>query len=115
MDKVLQLFVIGCMGSRFLLVYLAKNSSLLILKIMGLMAIMVAIVFMSIYLFNLRKIGIGGQVIWWDSLRPFHALTYTVFAYMALLGIQEYAWKVLLIDVIFGLMAFLIHHMNEFI
>ncbi len=117
MDKVLQLFLIGCMGTRFLLVYLAKNSSLLILKIMGLISIIISIGFISIYLFGLRKTGVetGGQLIWWNSLRPFHSLTYAVFAYMALTGMQQHAWKVLLIDVIFGLIAFLIHHIHEFI
>ncbi len=121
MNKALQkrvlLFLIGCMGSRFLLVYLAKISSLTFLKVIGVIALMISLGFISIYLFGLRKTGLetGGETIWWNSLRPFHALTYAIFGYMALSGMQNHAWKILLIDVIFGLSAFLIHHMNEFI
>ena len=116
MNKSLQkrflLFLIGCMGARFLAVYVAKNASPIILKIMGVIAFIISIGFMSIYLFGLRKTGTetGGEIIWWNSLRPFHALTYAIFGYMALYGMQNHAWKVLLIDVIFGLAAFLIHH-----
>jgi hypothetical protein len=121
MNKALQkrflLFLIGCIGARFLFVYLAKIASLTFLKVMGIIALIISIGFISIYLFGLRKTGLetGGQIIWWNSLRPFHALTYAIFAYMALYGMQNHAWKVLLIDVIFGLAAFLIHHMHEFI
>jgi hypothetical protein len=121
MNKALQkrfiLFLIGCMGARFLFVYLAKIASLTFLKFMGIIALIISIGFISIYFFGLRKKGfeIGDQIIWWNSLRPFHALTYAIFAYMALSGMQNHAWKVLLIDVIFGLAVFLIHHMHEFI
>ncbi len=121
MNKALQkrflLFLIGCMGARFLLVYLAKKVSLTFLKVMGVIALIISLGFISIYLFGLRKTGTetGGELIWWNSLRPFHALTYAIFGYMALYGMQNHAWKVLLIDVIFGLFAFLIHHMHEFI
>ena len=121
MNKALQkrflLFLIGCIGARFLFVYVAKIASPIFLKFMGVIALMISIGFISIYLFGLRKTGLetGGETIWWNSLRPFHALTYAIFGYMALSGMQNHAWKILLIDVIVGLAAFLIHHMHEFI
>ena len=119
MNKALQkrflLFLIGCMGARFLLVFLAKIASITFLKVMGVIALIISIGFISIYLFGLRKTGLetGGEIIWWNSLRPFHALTYAVFGYMALSGMQNHAWKVLLIDLLFGLIAFFIQHMKE--
>ena len=109
-QKRFLLFLIGCIGLRTLFVLASKNYPQY-LQYMGWMAIVPAIGFMYIYLTDSRKTGgeVFGESIWWDDLRPVHALLYGLFAYMA---INQYdnSWIVLLADVIIGLIAFLVHH-----
>lgn len=105
------LFLIGCVGSRLALVYLAGSTWLppTGLKVMAVLAALVSLGFMTIFLFGLRKTGIetGGQPIWWNGLRPFHAATYATFAILAWNGHVRHAQAVLLLDVAVGLAAFL--------
>jgi len=53
-----------------------------------------------------------GDKIWWKHLRPFHALLWGLFSYLAITGNRN-AWIVLFIDILFGLSAFLVFHWNE--
>ena len=78
---------------------------------MGYLALIPAIGFIYIYLTGSRQTGaeVFGSKIWWNNLRPLHALLYLLFAYNAILGIKT-AWIYLLIDVIIGLMSFIIFH-----
>ena len=105
------LFLIGCMGSRLLLVYIAKNINSTWLKYMGYLALLPAIGFMYIYLFDARKTGpeVFGDKIWWNNLRPIHALLYILFSYNAING-NKNSWMYLFIDVVIGLISFLVHH-----
>jgi hypothetical protein len=105
------LFLFGCIGTRSLLVYLAKNSSILYLKYMGYLALLPAIGFMYLFISGSRTSGAEtfGAKIWWNNLRPIHGIIYFLFAYNAIIGNQS-AWKYLLVDVIFGLISFLIFH-----
>jgi len=117
LQKRIMLFLVGCMGARLFLVYMAYKLPLFWLKIMGVFAILLAIGFLTIFWFGLRKYGqeTMGDKIWWNSLRPFHALMYLTFGIMALMGIQKYAWIVLLFDLLIGLIAFIIHHTTNLI
>ena len=110
-QKRFLLFLIGCIGTRFLLVYIAKNINNHLLKYMGYLALLPAIGFIYIYLTGSRKTGpeVFGDKIWWNDLRPIHALLYLLFSYNAING-NKNAWIYLLIDVLFGLISFLIHH-----
>lgn len=105
------LFLFGCIGTRSLLVYLAKNSSILYLKYMGYLALLPAIGFMYLFLSGSRTTGAEtfGAKIWWNNLRPIHGIIYFLFSYNAIIGNQS-AWKYLLVDVIFGLISFLTFH-----
>ena len=105
------LFLFGCIGTRILLVYLAKNSSILYLKYMGYLALLPAIGFIYLFLSGSRTSGAEtfGAKIWWNNLRPIHGIIYFLFAYNAIIGNQS-AWKYLLVDVIFGLISFLTFH-----
>lgn len=109
--KRMFLFLIGCIGTRSLLVYLAKTLSPLYLQIMGALALIPAIGMLYIYMFGLRKTGpeVFGEQIWWNDLRPVHGLLYLCFGITALLKYKN-AWIFLLADVIIGLTAFLLHH-----
>ena len=106
--KRMLLFLIGCMGTRLSLVWLAYKFPQY-LKLMGFLALIPAIGFMYIYVNGLRKTGpeVFGGKIWWDNLRPVHSLLWFTFAYLAINNVHEHAWKVLLADVSLGFTAWL--------
>lgn len=110
-QKRFLLFLIGCIGTRLLLVYIAKNLNTTLLKYMGYLLLIPAIGFFYIYLTKSRQTGpeVLGAKIWWNDLRPIHGFLYLLFAYNAIRG-NKNAWVYLLVDVLFGLTAFLIHH-----
>ena len=105
------LFLFGCIGTRSLLVILAKNIQLKYLKYMGYFALLISFIFLYIFLTGSRKTGaeVFGEKIWWNDLRPIHSFLYFLFAYNAIIGNRN-AWIYLLIDVIVGLISFLIFH-----
>ena len=111
MDKRLILFLVGCMGSRVALVWIAKNYPRVLFYI-GIMAVGISFGFMYIWVNGLRKTGIEtlGEKIWWNDLRPLHSILWGIFAVMAFQGNQN-AWKVLLLDVTIGFLAWLNHRM----
>ena len=113
-QKRFLLFLIGCIGTRSLFVYLAKNASETYLMYMGYLALLPAIGFLYIYFTGARKTGaeVFGEKIWWNDLRPLHSALYFIFAYNAING-NKMAWVYLLIDVVIGLISFLIHHFNN--
>jgi hypothetical protein len=115
-QKRIALFLTLCMGSRVGLVFLAKlTTSVRVLQVMGVLALCVSLGFLLIFLFKLRETGreTYGAKIWWNSLRPFHAFTYALFAYFALVGPTQHAWKVLLVDVLVGFLGFTYHHLTH--
>jgi hypothetical protein len=111
LQKRMLLFLIGCIGVRSLFVVLAKYINIKYLKYLGYLALVPAVGFMYIYLTGSRKTGgeTFGEKIWWNDLRPVHAILYILFAYNAIIGNKQ-AWIYLLADVLFGLISFLIHH-----
>ena len=114
LQKRFLLFLIFCIGIRSLFVYIAKIIDTNYLPIMGYISLLLAIGFTYIYLTDGRKTGVevfGGKI-WWNNLRPIHALLYFVFAYMAI-NKNANAWIVLLIDVVIGLISFLTYHYIE--
>ena len=110
-QKRFLLFLFGCIGTRSLFVVAAKNVDKQYLKYMGYIALLPAIGFIYIYLTGSRKTGgeTFGDKIWWNKLRPLHSLLYFLFAYNAITG-NKSAWLFLLVDVLFGLISFLIFH-----
>ena len=105
------MFLIGCIGTRSLFVIIAKNINTKYLKYLGYLALLPAIGFMYIYLTGARKTGaeVFGEKIWWNNLRPIHSILYFLFAYNAIMGNKQ-SWIYLLVDVLIGLISFLIHH-----
>jgi hypothetical protein len=110
-QKRFLLFLFGCIGTRTLFVYLAKNANKTYLRYMGYLAILPAIGFFYIFLTGSRKTGpeVFDDKIWWNNLRPIHGIMYALFAYYAING-NDFAWIYLLIDVIIGLISFLSFH-----
>ena len=105
------LFLIGCIGVRSLFVVIAKYIHTDYLKYLGYLALLPATGFMYIYVTGSRKTGpeVFGEEIWWNNLRPIHSILYFLFAYNAILG-NSHSWIYLLVDVVIGLLSFLIHH-----
>ena len=105
------LFLFGCIGTRSLLVYIAKTTNKTILMYMGYLALLPAIGFFYLFLTGSRQTGaeVFGGKIWWNDLRPIHGIFYSLFAYNAITGNQN-AWIYLLVDVVFGLASFLFFH-----
>jgi len=112
--KRLLLFLIGCIGMRSLFAYVAKIANIGLLRVMGWIALIPAVGFMYLYLTGARKTGaeVFGEKIWWNSLRPVHALMYFAFAWLAITGARGTAWKVLAADVVLGLGAFAVNRMK---
>ena len=105
------LFLIGCIGVRSLFVIIAKYINTKYLKYLGYLALLPAIGFIYIYLTGTRKTGVEvfGEKIWWNNLRPIHSILYFLFAYNAIIGNKQ-SWIYLLVDVLIGLISFVIHH-----
>ena len=105
------MFLIGCIGIRSLFVIIAKYIDTMYLKYLGYAALLPAIGFIYIYITGSRKTGaeVFGEKIWWNNLRPIHSILYFLFAYNAIIGNKQ-SWIYLLVDVLIGLISFLIHH-----
>ncbi len=104
------LFLIGCMGSRYMLTFIAKNNTEL-LPLLAKITLIPAIGFIIIYLFGLRKVGfeVSGEQIWWNNLRPVHGVLWLLFSYLAM-NKNKNAWIILFIDTTFGLLMWANHH-----
>ena len=105
------MFLIGCIGVRSLFVLIAKYINIKYLKYLGYLALLPAIGFIYIYVTGSRKTGAEtfGEKIWWNHLRPIHAILYFLFAYNDIIGNKQ-SWIYLFIDVLIGLISFLIYH-----
>jgi hypothetical protein len=111
LQKRFLLFLIGCIGTRSLFVYLAMTASKPILKYMGYIATLVGVGLFYIFLTDSRKTGpeVFGDKIWWNNLRPIHGTLYLLFAYNAIQGNRN-SWIYLLMDVLIGFFSFLYFH-----
>ena len=104
-------FLLLCIPVRIGFVFIAKKVDIKYLPYLGYLAILPAIGFAYIYIFGKRKTGgeTFGQKIWWNNLRPLHSILYFIFAYLALKKSNN-AYIPLLLDVIIGLISFIIYH-----
>ena len=113
-QKRFLLFLIGCIGTRSVFVLLAKNIGTQHLPYLGYLALLPAIGFIYIYFTGSRQTGaeVFGDKIWWNNLRPLHSVLYFLFAYNAIIGNKQ-AWIYLLVDVLIGLISFLVFHFRN--
>jgi hypothetical protein len=106
------MFLFGCIGVRLGLAvlayhYLQTNNA----NLQYLIALTLAIAasWIILYTCKMRQTGFEASAeddeqgqIWWDHLRPIHALLYVAFAVLACNGVK-WAWVLLLLDALFGL------------
>ena len=111
-QKRLALFLGGCIPVRLFITWVASRAANGGLQIMGVIALCVSFGFAYIWATGARKTGaeVFGAPIWWDNLRPIHAVLWATFAVMAISGNRS-AWVVLLFDTLFGLAAFTAHRL----
>ena len=105
------LFLGLCIPMRISLVLLAKYIKRDYLKYLSILGLILALSFIYIYIFDLRKTGIevGNDKIWWNDLRPIHGLLYLIFAIYAYKE-KDYSYIPLLLDVILGVISFVTFH-----
>ena len=115
-----QLFLLGCITTRLALAFLAyylmsTNDPRLNYLIAA--ALVFSVTWMFMWGCRLRQTGreaAGSNeqegVIWWDSLRPIHAMMYLLFAVLACNGVK-WAWMVLVADALFGLYSWSQHRL----
>jgi len=111
-SKRILLFLIGCMGTQISLALLAKNGSDDILYNMGIISLFFAITSIYMIFNDERKTGtkvISGAIVWWNYLRPVHAILYFLFAYYAI-NKKKNAWKILLINTLISFFAWYLHY-----
>jgi hypothetical protein len=112
-QKRFLLFLFGCIVVRFIFVYVAKKYQKY-LSYMGAIALLISIGFLYVYFSKSRITGreVFGEKIWWNDLRPVHAILYLFFAIFALNKVS-YSWVFLFVDVLIGLVSFLLFHYNQ--
>lgn len=111
--KTLLLFLFGCIPARLLIALIAKLASKAWLRILGFIAVIPAIGLLYFAISGTRnKVGAFGEVVWWNLLRPIHALLYLVFAYEAVNGNRN-AYLYLLADVLISLTSFIYVHSSN--
>jgi len=104
------LFLIGCIGLRLGIAEGARRSSLDVRKVISMFYIFAGFGMLYFYVTGTRQVGpeTGGGPIWWDNIRPLHALLYGIFAAMAFSD-YELSWIALYADVALGIVAWTAH------
>lgn len=118
MNKSTQLFWMGCVPARLLMIYIAYcldrgcvDDKYRIPFI--LFALFIGLPFFYRYFSGTRQTGLEtfGAPIWWNHLRPVHGTLYCAYAWLAYKRVKC-AYIVLVIDLIVGVLAEL-HHMYK--
>ncbi len=102
-----KLFLLGCIPVRVLFIYL---STVLPGKTISLPFLLMGLGFLFLYFTNGRMNAPESSTgkTWWAKLRIFHGLLYVSAAVLAF-NESKFVWVPLLIDVVFGFIAYLVH------
>ena len=102
------LFLFGCIPIRLLLVYISTITTNL--KLFSIPLFIISFGFLYLYFTNGRlNAPEANGITWWANLRIVHGLLYLA---AGILSLQEnkLVWVPLMVDVLFGLSAFLSHN-----
>jgi len=107
-----KIFIFGCIPARLLLVLLIYKINQKYLPYFSIFLFAIGISFIYLYITNSRLNApeAGGKT-WWKNLRPVHGILYLLAAILSMMK-NRLAALILLIDVIFGTGAFLIHSLS---
>lgn len=111
-------FLLGCIPSRLLLVWLAKNNSNSDTErlLLASFTLIVGSAFLFLFVTGFRSTGpeVFGAEIWWKPIRIVHAFLYMTYAYSLLsdnsLVSSNNSWIILLLDVVIAVISFLVYH-----
>lgn len=110
LEQTLLLFLLGCIPVRLLVTFIAKIANLTVLRILGILFLIPATGITYYAISGTRNnVGAFGEKVWWNSMRPVHAILFFCFAYYAIIG-NKCAYVYLLIDTIMSLFSFLYFH-----
>jgi hypothetical protein len=112
LDKRLASFVFGCIPARLGLVYLAYKYYADWSVGLAFAATVLAVGFLAIYVLGLRKTGaeVFGETIWWNDLRPVHAVIWGLFAYFVAQK-NPLSYTLPLLDAVIGTLAWSHFHL----
>ena len=105
------LFLGLCIPIRTTAVILAKKKYYL--KLLGIFYLIIGINIGITYFSNSRLTGpeVFGDKIWWHNHRIIFSIIWITFSYFAIKK-HNLAWKILSLDVIYGIIIFYHHHIN---
>jgi hypothetical protein len=103
------LFLLGCIPARLFLVWLSRNIPVQYLKFLGAGLLIIGLHSLYLYFTNgrLDAFEAGGKT-WWADFRLIFGSLLVIAAIYCFQGKQDMVWIPLTIDVIFGLLLFLI-------
>lgn len=103
------LFLLGCIPARLFLVWLSRNIPVQYLKFLGVGLLLFGLHSLYLYFTNgrLNAFEAGGKT-WWADFRLIFGSLLVIAAIYCFQGKQDMVWVPLTIDVIFGLLLFLI-------
>jgi hypothetical protein len=108
-NKSIIYFLLACIPIRIAFVLILKYVNKDYLPYLSIPLLLISFGFLFLYFKNIRlNAPEGGGVTWWANLRLIHGalyLTASIYAFQK----KDITWIPLLIDVIFGLVSFLIH------
>ena len=111
LQKRFTLFLLGCIPVRFLFVSVAKNIPINYLPLTAPITLIMGLGFFYTFFSGKKTGSTFNQIAWWNNLRPIHGLLYILYSYYAYKKNSD-AYKILLFDVIFGLLSFFIYHIS---
>ena len=113
-QKRFTMFLFGCVFFRLGLAYSVKTMNIETLPQLSIIGLILCLNWFRIYFMHPRNTGpeVFGGEIWWDHLRPVHAIMHGLFGVMAYKK-SKYAYIPLVIDVGIGLGSFLNYHYQE--
>tara|TARA_B100000902_G_scaffold369647_1_gene394054 strand:+ start:382 stop:741 length:360 start_codon:yes stop_codon:yes gene_type:complete len=109
-NQRMYLFLLGCIPMRICLAILPYYIDTAYLPYFGILLLIIAICFLSLYFKKLRLNAFeGGGITWWADLRLLHGFLYLC---ASIYAFQEKLLSVvpLTIDVILGFLIFIYHH-----
>jgi len=107
--RFVYLFLLGCIPTRLMMAYIAKQTPPQYLPYLGGLALLPVIGWAALVLgLWIRPQTALGDNLWWGAIRTFHIGLYLLFARYAYNG-NTRAWYWLALDALFGLSAFVLY------
>jgi len=106
-------FIFLCIPARIFLAYISRIIPDKYLKIYGILLLLMGLSFLYLFITNSRLNApeAGGKT-WWSQFRILIGFFYITAAIYAFQGNRNLIWVPLAIDIIFGIIIFIMHHIK---